>query len=244
MKKILITLLLALPTNISHGQDISIVTEDFPPYNYMLNGKVTGLSTEVVQAVIKQANLKGVIKLYPWARSYRMAIYKKNHLIYSIARIPEREHLFHWVGVISPYRTSFFKLKERSDIKVSSLDQAKIYRIGSSTSDVNTIYLEKNGFKNLQKVTDDVQNIKKLKLGRVDMIVYEENSFIYQVKKLGLKPSLFEQIYRLEELTDNLYMALSKTSDLTLLSKLKADLEAIKQSGIYKNIHQAYSIDE
>ncbi len=238
MKKYLLTMLLFFFSVTSYSQELVIVTEDFPPYNYMQDGKISGISTEVVQAVLKQAKLESVTKSFPWARAYMLAMHKKNHLIYSIARIPERENLFHWVGAISPYQTSFFKLKEREEIKVSNLNDAKKYSIGCSIADVNTIYLEEKGFTNLEQMPDDSQNLTKLIHGRVDMIVYEENSFVYKIKELGLEPSMFERVYRLEELTDELYMALSKTSDLTLFNKLRAGLKAIKDNGVYSKIHQ------
>ena len=91
-----------------------------------------GVSTEVVLAVLKEVNVKAKIELYPWARAYQIATTKKNHLIYSIGRIPERENLFHWVGTIAPYKTSLYKLKIRKDIKIGSLNDAKRYTIGCS----------------------------------------------------------------------------------------------------------------
>jgi len=40
-----------------YGQSIQVVTEEFPPYNYKENGKITGISTEVVQAILKKADI-------------------------------------------------------------------------------------------------------------------------------------------------------------------------------------------
>ena len=53
---------------------ISVVTEDWPPYNYLdENGEMTGYSTKVVKKVLEKANVQYDIRLYPWARSYEMA---------------------------------------------------------------------------------------------------------------------------------------------------------------------------
>lgn len=222
------------------AQELSIVTEDFPPFNYQQGELTKGLASEVVQAVMKEAGVDAKIEFYPWARAYMLALHQKNHLIYSIARIPERENLFHWVGSISPYQTSFYKLKKRSDIKISNLEEAKQHSIGVSLADVITIYLQEKGFNTLETVSDDTQNIHKLFLGRVDLIAYEENSFLHKVHEQNLDPDKFERVFRLEDLSDELYMALSKTSDLKLFNKLRTALRQIKKKGIYENIHLQY----
>jgi len=240
LKIALLSLYLALFSWPLMAQPLSIVTEDFPPFNYQQDGIAKGLSSEVVQAVIKEAKLDARIVFYPWARAYMLALHQKNHLIYSIARIPERENLFHWVGAISPYKTSFYKLKARTYINVTNLEDAKNYLIGVSLADVITIYLQEKGFEKLAMVAEDKQNLHKLILERVDLIAYEENSFIHKVREQKLDPSKFERVFRLEDLSDELYMALSKTSDLKLFEKLRSGLRQIKKNGVYEKIHLQY----
>ncbi len=63
----LFSLLFTLP---SWAGPLTIVTEDFPPYNYEQDGKASGLSSEVVQAVLKEIGLQADIIFYPWRRAY------------------------------------------------------------------------------------------------------------------------------------------------------------------------------
>ncbi len=240
LKIFLLSLYLGLFSWPIMAQELSIVTEDFPPFNYQQGGLTKGLASEVVQAVMKEAGVDARIVFYPWARAYMLALHQKNHLIYSIARIPERENLFHWVGGISPYQTSFYKLKKRTDINITNLEEAKQYLIGVSLADVITIYLQEKGFSNLAMVPDDTQNIHKLLLERIDLIAYEENSFLHKVHEQKLDPNKFERVLRLEDLSDELYMALSKTSDLKLFNKLRSGLRQIKKNGVYEKIHLQY----
>lgn len=199
-----------------------------------------GVSSEVVLAVLKELNIAPKIQLVPWARAYDSALNEKNYLIYSIARIPEREDLFQWVGAIAPYNTSLYKLKNKKAIQIRSLEDAKPYEIGCSRADVITIYLQNQGFTRLQQVTDDTQNLHKLLLGRVDLIAYDEASFVYKVQQEGLDLSQFERIYRLDELSDKLYMAFSKSSDPQLVQKFQEGLRIIKEKGIFDKIQNKY----
>lgn len=226
----------------STGISIEIVTEDFPPYNYETAKGAEGLSSEVVKAALREANIKANITFYPWARAYELAKVRKDTLIYSIARIPERESLFHWVGIIAPYNTSIYKLRERTDITIQSLDQINQYTVGVSRADVISQYLRRKGVANLMEVNRDIQNLHKLYRSRVDLIAYDEASFKQQIDQENLDPKKFERIFRLTEISDNMYMAFSLQTDISIVEKLKAALERIRKNGVIERIHKKYAL--
>jgi len=231
-------------TIFSRAQEITIVTEEFPPYNYTQNGEMKGISSEIVMAVLEEIDVTAKIVSYPWSRAYVLASTKKNHLIYSIARIPEREELFHWIGTIAPYSTSLYKLKSRKDIVINSIDDAKLYSIGTSGSDVITEYLQSLNFIHLEIVSRDVQNLYKLTHDRIDLIAYDDISFSYMIKKEGLTLNKYEKVFLIEDLSDKLYMAFSKTTDISLVEKFKKGLEAIKKKGIFEKIQKKYFLQD
>jgi polar amino acid transport system substrate-binding protein len=223
-----------------HAKPVRIVTENFAPYNYEEAGGAKGLSSEVLQAVLNQINLKATIEFYPWARAYEIARTQKNTLIYSIARIPEREALFKWVGAIAPYKTSLYKLKANSAVQVRSIEHAKPYQIGVSLNDVTLAYLQRYKYLSLKTVSSDVLNIRLLANNRIDLIAYEEASFNHTIKEEGLDAALFERAFRLDELSDHLYMAFNSESDAHLVARFKQGLQAIKNNGIYAKIKKKY----
>jgi len=222
--------------------DLLIVTEELPPYNYQENGIAKGLSTEVVEAVLAETGIETDILFYPWARSYLMAQSRKNTLIFSMARIPERENLFEWVGVVCPITTSFFKLASNPEIEVNSLEDARKYVIGVTLENVNYLYLQSKGFKNLELEGQDLLNMRKLAHGRIDLVPFDEASFVYQVRKDGMDPARFEAIYQVEDLSKYLYMAFSKTSDPELVARFRDALHRIKANGTYDQILMRYKL--
>lgn len=236
----LVALLVCLTTLAAATSPVRIVTEDFPPYNYQGDGQVKGLSTEVVQAVLDQLELKVPFEFYPWARSYYIAQKQPNVLIFSIARIPEREDLFHWVGSIAPYRTSLYKLRADKETQVNSLEDARRYRIGVSQDDVITTYLQSQNVNNLEIVGRDVFNIEKLRYRRLNLIAYDEASFNYIIQKRNIDPDVFERIYRLNDLSDQLYMAFSKGTPMSRVREFRAALLAIKTNGTFDKILNKY----
>lgn len=224
------------------ASDLLIVTEELPPYNYQEDGVAKGLSTEVVEAVLAETGLEARIAFYPWARSYLMAQSRKNTLIFSMARIPEREDLFEWVGVVCPITTSFFKQASNTKIRVSSLEDARKYAIGVTLENVNHLYLEGKGFTNLELESQDLLNMRKLAHGRIDLVPFDEASFFYQVRKDGMDPAQFEPVYRIDDLSKHLYMAFSKTSDPELVERFRTALRTIKENGTYDAILMRYKL--
>jgi len=225
------------------AQDLMIVTEEFPPYNFTSQGQAAGISVEVVQAVLDETGLEAGFQFLPWARAYLTAQNRPNTLIFSIGRIPEREDLFEWVGPIAPYRTSLYRLAQRTDITVASLDEAKQHLIGVSVEDVIFTYLKGEGFTKLDIVGEDIFNIRKLALGRLDLVAYDEASFQHRLVTEEMDPALFDRVFRLEEISGHLYMAFQKDSDPELVARFRDGLEAVKTNGTYEQILTAYKLD-
>ncbi|MCP4552388.1 MAG: transporter substrate-binding domain-containing protein [Bacteroidetes bacterium] len=228
-----------------YGQSIKIVTENFPPYNYKENGKITGVSTKIVTAVLQELNIEAKIKVYPWARALLMAQQNENTLIYSIGRNQKRENLFKWVGVIAPADFYLFALKDRKEIKVNTLDEAKKYQIGTIIYGIREQYLISKGFiegKNIQSTSKYVQGFKKLLLKRIDLWSMPELTAYDIVKKEGYKPlETIRKVYRLDEVSsEGYYMAFGKKTSDEIVEKFRLALEKIKKNGTHKIILEKY----
>ena len=227
---------LALPNN------ITIVTEQLPPYNYQEDGVMKGMSTEVLQAVLQELNLEVSIEVYPWARAYRMAKSNENVLIYSISRIPQREELFKWVGVIAPVSFGVFALKKRPDIKATSLDELRPYRLATVLGSAVDQYFTKEGFTNIVKSNSTEVLMKMFLLGRSDVWPVSKQTGIYALKKAGISPSeTVREILKLKDFSSgNQYMAFSYSTKDHIVNQFRKALQKIKQKGIYQNIIEQY----
>jgi polar amino acid transport system substrate-binding protein len=53
------------------GAELTILTEELPPYNYTENGKLTGATTQVVQEIMRRLGIDDPIAVVPWARGYQ-----------------------------------------------------------------------------------------------------------------------------------------------------------------------------
>lgn len=223
-------------SNVAWSQTISVVTEDSRPLQYMKDQKIVGTGTELVETVLKQAGLTYCIHMYPWAKAYMLAKKEKNVLIYSLARTPQREKQFKWVGEIVPLHFSLFRLKSRPNVAPTSLEEAKHFQIGVIRQDVLHQYLEGVGFPNLQVVTTDKQNLKKLLANRVDLILCNEQMLLFACRNINVDYDLFEPVLPLHKISTGLYMAFSKQTDDAIVEKAIKAYNQVKQEGIYDAI--------
>lgn len=224
---------------------VTCVTEENRPVNFLEKGKVTGFSTEVIEAVLKEINVQCDFQVMPWARAYSTALHSENVLIFSILRTPEREPLFKWIGVVSPPDSSYlFALRERK-LKIGSLSDALNYKIGTINGDAREQYLESKGFvKGLQLHGNALPRTtyEKLKLGRVDLWAMSELVALDLVRQEGANPDqvLVRALHLSEMGSGGSYMAFGPKTDDQLVERFRKGLETVKAHGIYAALHKKW----
>lgn len=229
--------LLVGAASVAGAETLRVLTEEFPPYNYTDNGKITGFSTEVVRAVLRETRLQGEFQSLPWARAYETAQSTDGVLIYSIARNPQREKLFKWVGVIAPTQYYLFSLPQRK-LKFERLEQAKAFQVATVNEDVGEQFLVTNGFvkgQNLQSSVKYELNYEKLKRGRVDLWIMPELVAVHLARQAGDAPAqTLARSFAITELgSDGYYMAFSAATPDALVERLAKGLATIKNNGTY-----------
>ena len=239
---------------ISYGSTISaksiqdesfkFVCSEWAPYEYTLeNGKLSGLSIEILRAVLKELKIKDNIKIYPWARAYMMVQKEKNVMAFTMARTKERENMFKWVGPIGPREIYLWKLKKRKDIVSKDWDDVKKYMIGTQRGSATQQQLVEKGFildKNIEPVNTMQLNFKKFIAGRVDFICGLEAELAFGLKKEGFDPNKIERSLLLSGGLEYYYAFNKQTPDYVVEEFSKA-LEKIKQNGIFDKITSKYS---
>ena len=177
------------------GGKLVIVTEENPPYNFTdERGNITGQSTEIVLALVRDTGSDAVIQIKPWSEGYELVQKQPGTALFSTSRIPFREELFKWVGPIG-FADEWFYARRGSDIRITSLDDArKIKSIAVYKNDSNHLYLLEHGFANLDVSDNDVQCIKKLVEGKVDLWLGPSEGLHFLAYKAGINPAEIEPV--------------------------------------------------
>jgi len=225
---------------------IKIYTETYPPYNMKAEQKLTGLSVEILDAMLKQMHssidVQKDIKLVPWARGYRILQKKKDTMLFSTARIPQREKLFKWVGPIVTVPQNIIALKTKH-IKVSNLKDLKNYTVGGILGWSSVTELMEQGFKKSDLTLYVGKNatekaFKDMLLNKLDMFIYNLESIPYDSYLTNFHKTDFKKVYTVH--TIDLYYAFNKKTDDKIVKQYQKALDTIKANGIYKKILKKY----
>ncbi len=226
---------------------LRIITEVYPPFNFVDSNKnVTGQSTEVVQAILQKLGIQAAIEVMPLADGLTLTQKGPNVAIFSLNRTPQREDLFKWVGPIGRYAQAFYTLKG-STITLGKLEDAKkVERIGVYKGDAGGQFLAAQGFTNLDESQNDVEALKKLVDGNVDLWLGNTQGLEISAYEAGINT---EDLVALPTVAINadLYIAFSKdVSDSTVaawqnaLDSLKKEKD-LDDKTVYEKIQAKYA---
>jgi polar amino acid transport system substrate-binding protein len=235
----LIPVVTEVPTSSPPGQ-LTLITEDFPPLNYVENEVAQGPSVEIVQAIQAKLGLDNKIEVYPWARGYKMTGENVNTAIFSTSRTKEREDLFKWVGPIAVKKYTFYA-KTGSGIKITSLEDAKAYRIGVQLEGVTELDLKTAGFTNLDPVSTQAENLEKLRLGRIDLWYADSGSVIAICKQAEVNIQELEPLFVVRE--GLMYIAFNKDTDEHIIKAWQAAFDELYREGSIKKIFEQNQLE-
>lgn len=216
------------------AQPLRVVLEVSPPHQTLDNGKVGGLTTAVVAAMLQQAGLSASYEVYPWARAFRIAATTPDVLIYNMARTPEREAQFEWIGIVTRYKFGFLKLSRRDDIQVSQLADIKHYVVGAQREDFSAEWLRdaaKQPAQKLELQPDVLETWRLLVNGKLDLMIDDPQAIDDMLVKHQLQRSDVEFVLFPQELEQQTWIALKKGSSPELVQRLRRAYQQV-QGGI------------
>ena len=223
--------------------DLILMTEEFPPYNFNVDGRAVGSSVDLMVMILDRMKAKQTradIRILPWARSYRMLLEQKNTVLFAMTRTAERESLFKWVGPISTAENVLIARKD-SRIQIHSGTGLRHYRVGVVRYDAGALLvMEKFGIpeSRLDIAPNAVMNIRKLALGRIDMFAYDKNVTAWLMREEGLDPKDFESVFLLAKGAH--YFSFNRETPDTLIQAMQKTLDEIKAEGLFRKILTQY----
>ena len=179
-----------------------MLTENLPPLNFVRAGKLVGPSVEIVQEIQRRVGSSAEIQVYPWARAYKTALTEKNVVLFGMTHTEERQDKFKWVGPLASKR-DILVARKGSNIRISKLDDArKAGSIGTLRDDTREQFLQSHGFTNLEPVSDEQLNARKLMLGRIDLWAYKQPGLKTVCELAGVDYNEVEEVYSLREIEE------------------------------------------
>ena len=223
-------------------QDLKMMTEEFPPYNFLEGTKPCGTSIDIMALICQRLKLEPAfagLQILPWPRAYKRLLHEPNTVLFAMTRTKEREKLFKWVGPISTARNVLLARKDRH-IRLAKLAEARNYRIGVIPDDAGEQLLLQAGVPatQLDAAQDARSNLLKLHSGRIDLFAYDLNVSLWLLKNLGFDPADFEVVLPIQD--GEHYFAFNCSTDNAIIQAFQRELDSLKHDGSYRRIMNHY----
>ncbi|MFP4333223.1 MAG: substrate-binding periplasmic protein [Campylobacterales bacterium] len=232
MKKLIaiITLVISM-----HGSQFLIMTEDLKPYNYKEDGKLKGISVEVVEKVLENLGYKDEeIIVYPWSRAINVLQTNKKAILFSMSYTQERAQKYKFACPLSEVEVFFFVRKD-SEISLQELNDIKDLKVGVVQDFGAHKHLVKKGFSDFDYSSSTKVMAQKLLSKKIDAFAAAP----FAVYSLDIDTSNIEQT-PLKLYGTDLCIAFNKSFDDLEVKKWEDELLKIRQSGQYQKIFDKY----
>ena len=220
----------------AESTQIKLITELSPLTQVSATGLSGGEATLFTQQLLRKAGIDFELFYLPWRRAYNEASTEANVIIFPLAKTTQRQDKFRWVGQLIPVNYYLFRLKSRTDIVLSALDDARPYRIGVVNYHVHHEPLLAEGFTELQTVNSNVQNLKKALLDRIDLFPISDGGLMQLCIRETIDCSQFEPVLKLEDISGGLHIAFSPSISKETVEAARESYRQLLEDGTHARI--------
>ncbi|MGP9765035.1 substrate-binding periplasmic protein [Halomonas sp. AOP13-D3-9] len=210
---------------------LTFITEEYPPYNYIDNQQLTGISIDLLEAIFaatKTPLSRDDVRYYPWVRGYELVLSQPNTVLFSTTRTPAREASFHWVGPIAQDRVVLLAHRD-APVTIESLTQAidRDLTVVVIREDIGAQALLEAGYPEhlLVPAIDNRSAFNMLTRGRVDLWAYSKDVAAWIAESEGYPQDDLIPIHTLSE--SSLYFAINQATDQRLVTLMQQALDKV-----------------
>lgn len=215
------------------------VANDNRLLQYFENGVSKGPSIEILQAILKEAQLDAKVEFMPWVRAFATASNNPNTLILSMIKAPEREKNFHWLIKVSNLTRVFISLASKPENHVENMQQAKQKLIAIVKGSAGYKELSSHGFseqKNLYLVPEEELVVTLLENGRVDLVYGDPDNVKNILSKRGRSDIAISYKEIAPENQRSSYIAINKNTDLEIVNRLQQAARKFEKTAEYAQL--------
>ncbi len=205
------------------------------PYGYLENGKITGITSEIIDELESSINSKISKHIFPYKRM--VTSLESGQIDFAIffysdysASISER--------IIPLYSLDTIAIAKK-DISLKNVSDLTKYKLVTPRGVRYNAGLIKDRQLNIRLVDDYSNAIKMLLRGRVDVIIAPEKILYHQLKNLGLTKNIFGDKITIKKNTAWIQFS-NKSEKVMFKERLREAGILLKNKGIIEKIIRKY----
>ncbi|MBB4287182.1 substrate-binding periplasmic protein [Roseospira goensis] len=223
------------------GTALRVATDEWPPYEYTVNGKIEGVSVAILKAVLDSMGVEiASLSVYPWSRAVTMTEAGRTDVVFSGAHIRSREETLwypqtplvtsQWVVFVRAADKERLRFESWADMTKGRLGVVRGYRYDD---DFDLFYKRHLDF---EVVNENRHNFLKLVSGRVDYVVADHRNGLFLLRVMGLEDEV--HVYADRPIQETRYYAMfsKRTIGQDFVARFDAALRAFQDSERYRRL--------
>ncbi|WDE09990.1 substrate-binding periplasmic protein [Thalassomonas haliotis] len=223
-------------------ESLHYTTEIYPPYNYIEQGRLTGLSVEILRRIWDElAVAPQKIDVLPWARAYYDLEHQGDRVLFAMAQKKSRLNKFQWAcPIIARHNGALIALKS-SRITIKDISDLKQYVIGTirdGSIEEDLIAIQGGRKSNIVRNISLAANLSLLNKGRIQLLAHQQQASPMMITQLGYNTEDYEVVYVLKSLP--ICFAFSLAVEPGLIEKFQQALTKVINTGEYQQLKEQY----
>ncbi|QPG57682.2 transporter substrate-binding domain-containing protein [Shewanella eurypsychrophilus] len=221
-----------------------ITTEQFAPFiGQQL--KNDGWLMDIARAALEPQGYQVVLHYRPWARAMLESKEGQHDGLYLAYYTKEREQWYVYSDPVGTVKTVFYKMKEK-DIFYENLQDLKNFNIGLTRGVAISPDFDKADFLRKHSTSSDIQGLKQLLLGRIDLYVGSKLICMHLINnEINTEDRNKFEFIEPALAVHKMHMAISKKAPdyMQKLADFNRGLKQIKSDGTYEKIKQNHVLN-
>lgn len=219
---------------------VTLVTSELPPMAMPGEPGHRGVLLDLVEVLLRRADLPAAPEFFPWARATLLASVNPRTLILPLNRTPEREQQFQWLVKLYTQRFTFMTLAAAP--RIDRTEQLQRVRVAGLRGSSNLDRLRRLGMTPSQIYTSssvtDMQ--RALERGLVDGIYGSELIHVDAWRRSGRDPGLLQTGLVLE--SADIWLAAHSGITDAEQARLRQAHEALVADGSVERLFRRYGL--
>lgn len=243
MRMILGVMVVLILMSTAQAVELKFNTQDFAPFNYAIDGEVSGPAADLIRKVCDSMKIACAFKLLAWKRAQEEVKLGLAHGMFVIGWNEARAKWLYFSPPLLVTEYGFF-VRDDNPLQFKDVSDVKGYRVG--------VYGPSNTSKSLEKIKDqageltidmrpnDEAGFKKLAVGRVDAVFSNRDVGYALLAKLKLTNIRYAGMQRRLKY----YVGFSQQyTDKTLVDQFNETLLDLYRRGVAQAILKTYNME-
>lgn len=199
-----------------------------------------GIMCDLLREMARRVGYDRPFERYPLQRALLIGETGRNVMLAPLARIPAREHMFHWLVRMLEDELVVVTRRDAA-FDIGTAGALRPLHVGVVRDGVAAKLAAEQDWLDVVAVSRDVNNAHKLHLGRIDAWVGPWNAILVAQRAAGLPVSALRRGVVLRRLP--LYLASSRDLDPAVAARWQAAFDAMRRDGTLARILREHQFE-